>query len=78
MFLFRKLHFDRKTRLVYAAANLCLFIGIALALFTPRWAAQHRLFYDGLRGFLLGLTIALLLWVVRLKQRPAPPVPGNG
>jgi len=69
--------FDRKTRLVCAAGNLCLFTGIALTQFGLGWGVHHQILFDGLRGFLVGFSITLMLWVVRRKRLHAPPRDGS-
>jgi hypothetical protein len=77
MCLFGKPHFDRKTRLFYAAGNFCLAASVALSQLGPRWGLHHQVLLDALRGFFVGLSITLLLYVARLKRRTGPSMAGN-
>lgn len=73
MCLANRRHFDRKTRLIYSAGNLCLFTGFALTQFGALWGVRHQVLFHGLRGFLVGFSITLLLWVVLRKGSCAQP-----
>lgn len=68
--------FDKKTRRIYAAAYVCMLAGMLPAILDLP-LHQHRALYDAIRGLLLGIAIGLFLWVLRLKNRPAPPANGH-
>jgi hypothetical protein len=70
-------YLNRKARFVYAAANLCLAMGVALPQFGLRLGLHHQVLLDGLHGLFLGFSITLFLWVMRLKRSSAPPMAGN-
>lgn len=59
---------DRKTRQIYAVANICMFGSAIPALLAGNLAHQHQAWLDGLRGFLMGMAIAMLVWVIWRKN----------
>lgn len=58
-------HFDKKTRRVYAAGNVCLLTGLMMTQFLSSSRVHHRILFDCVRGVALLASIALLLWVAR-------------
>lgn len=62
-----KRHLTRKARIFLAAGNLCLFSGLMLTILGKDLGLHHAALYHGLRGFLIGLAIALIFWAFRLS-----------
>ncbi|HEX4757189.1 MAG TPA: hypothetical protein VH308_04370 [Terracidiphilus sp.] len=58
-----------KARRFFTIGNLCLFTGLTLSIFGKDLGLQHAAIYNGLRGFLVGLSIAFNLGAVRLARR---------
>ena len=64
-------NFDKKTRRLYSAANLCLVAGLLPVVLDLSPATHHTLF-KAIRGVLLGVSIGLFLLVQR-PLKAAPP-----
>ena len=60
-----------KARRYLAAGNLCLFTGIVMPHLVKGLGIQHLALIDGLRGFLLGLSICFIFWAFRLGRNCA-------
>ncbi len=56
---------DSTSRRMRSAGGLCLFAGLALALFPGAFALRHPDFYLGMRFVLILSAIGLLLWSSR-------------
>lgn len=69
-------NFDKKTRRIYAAANVCMLLGVMPTVLEVGLHGHHP-FYTAARFVLLSAAIVLYLWVVRQKNRPAPPANGH-
>lgn len=69
-------NFDKKTRRLYVAANLCLVAGLMpIIMHLP--LRNHHALSDGICGLLLGVSIGLFLFIRRCKNKPAPPANGQ-
>ena len=56
--------FDRKTRMLYSGGMLCIVAALLIQNFEEAWRRTHPELFDGFRGFLSGIGIGLLLWVL--------------
>ena len=63
-------NWDVKTRRMYVVGLLFVFASSLMVLFEKSvWSLAHRGLFAGTRGFLLGLGVVLLLWVVVKGRR---------
>ncbi|HZL52479.1 MAG TPA: hypothetical protein VFC37_16190 [Terracidiphilus sp.] len=58
-----------KARRILAIGNLCLAGGLTLSLFDKDIDVHYANLYDGLRGFFIGLAIALIFCASRLSGK---------
>lgn len=58
-----------KARRILAIGNLCLAGGLSMSLFDKQLGPHHANLYDGLRGFFIGLAIALIFCAFRLTGK---------
>jgi len=56
-----------KARRFLAIGNLCLCTGLVLSLFDKDLGQNHAAIYDGVRGFLIGLSIAFIFCAFRMS-----------
>lgn len=61
-----------KARRLFVLGNLCLVAGLTLSLFDKDMGSHHVAIYDALRGFFLGLAIALNFGALRLARKSYP------
>jgi len=54
-----------KSRRFLAIGNLCLFFGLTLSLFDKDLGLHHPAIYNGVRGFLIGISIAFNIGAMR-------------
>jgi hypothetical protein len=57
-----------KARRFLAIGNLCLFAGLMLSLFDKDFGQHHVAIYDGVRGLLIGLSIAFNICAMRIAR----------
>lgn len=63
---FARRNLTPKARRFLAIGSVCLTVGLVLSLFDKDFGSHHAAFYDGLRGFLLGLAIVFNFNALRL------------
>ena len=62
---------NRKDRLIFAAGNVCLSVGLLLRLFVHPVAQVQKNWLDGVVGLLLGMAIAINLGNLYKSRRCA-------
>ncbi len=60
---------DPKARRFLAFGNLCLAVGLTLPYLGKGFGLRHPELFDGLRGLLLGLSIAFIFTAFRRSRR---------
>jgi hypothetical protein len=77
IFRFARRQLSPKARAIFVAGNVCLILGISLGLFDHDLSPQRHLWFDFLRGFLLGSAIVFQFATLRMSRRCAPIPPLN-
>jgi len=60
---------DPKTRRFLAFGNLCLAIGLSLPFLGKCYGLRHHGWFDGLSGFLLGISLVFIVYAFRRSRR---------
>jgi hypothetical protein len=63
-----------KGRSLRAVANIALCIGLVLPYFIHPAGQRSADWLDGIRGLLIGMSLAMNLFIIRFGRRCAPPM----